>query len=48
MPEYKEKKIKVEDHEVDMKIKGERAAEVGPQFVDHLKEFTSSSQESLD
>ena len=48
MPTYKEKNIPVQDHDVNLKISGESAAKVGPELVEHLKEFSGSSQKSLD
>ena len=48
LPTYKDKDIPVEDHDVDLKIKGEKAAQLGPELADYIKKFSGSNQETLE
>ena len=48
MSEYKDKGIKILDHEITLKVKGDKAAKVGPELIEHLKTYSESQQETFD
>lgn len=48
MATYKDKEIKVEGHEVSIKVKGERPAKLGNQLIEEIKGFTSDNQETFE